>query len=146
MYIPAKADYALRALAILAAEDRPLSADAVATAEGLPPDFLRNVLNELQRAGLVQSRRGADGGYRLARPAREITTADVMRAVSGPLAEVRGLRPEDADAGKLQPLWIAVRASLRSVLEHVTVADLAADRLPAKVRKLVDDPDAWRSR
>ena len=146
MYIPAKADYALRALVTLARADGPLTADAVATAEGLPADFLRNVLNELQRTGLVQSRRGSDGGYRLARPASEVTTADVIRAVSGPLAEVRGLRPEHDDAGNLQPLWIAVRASLRSVLEHVTIADLAANRLPRRIQKLVDDPDAWTSR
>jgi Rrf2 family protein len=144
VYIPAKSDYALRAMAVLATADGPLSADAVASAQGLPTDFLRTVLNALQRAGLLTSRRGTDGGYRLARPADAITAADVLRAVSGPLAEVRGLRPEDAEG--LQPLWVAVRAALRSVLEHVTIADLAAGRLPRAIQRLVDDPDAWTSR
>jgi len=151
--ITAKADYAVRAAAELAAGEagaRPLKAEAIATAQGIPQNFLENILSDLRHAGLVRSQRGADGGYWLNRPAAEITIADVIRAVEGPLASVRGGPPEEVDyqgaAEPLQQVWIAVRASLRSVVERVTLADVAAGRLPARVVKLAEDPEAWVTR
>jgi Rrf2 family protein len=112
--------------------------------------FLENILGDLRHAGLVRSQRGADGGYWLNRPANEISVADIIRAVEGPLASVRGQRPEDiAYAGPAEPLskvWIAVRASLRSVAEHVTLADIASGELPEHVAALASDPEAWVTR
>jgi Rrf2 family protein len=149
--VSAKVDYALRAAGELAAAEGegPVKGDTVARAQGIPLKFLENILLELRHAGLVQSQRGAEGGYWLARPADEITLAEVIRAVEGPLANVRGVRPEalsyEGSAERLQDVWIAVRASLRSVLESVTLADLAARDLPGSVRALVSDPEAWRS-
>ncbi|MEY2431671.1 MAG: hypothetical protein QOC92_1396 [Acidimicrobiaceae bacterium] len=149
MRISAKADYAVRAAIELAGADRtsPLKGDRIASAQGIPTKFLENILSELRRSGLVGSRRGADGGYWLARPPEKITIADVIRAVEGPLANVQGVRPEelrfDGSAEPLQRMWISVRASLRGVLEHVTVADLVAGKLPPKIDKLADNPDAW---
>jgi Rrf2 family protein len=147
--ITAKADYAVRAAAELAAGEagaRPLKAEAIATAQGIPQNFLENILSDLRHAGLVRSQRGADGGYRLAKPAAEVSVADVIRAVEGPLAAVRGEAPEDVSysgaAAPLQDVWIAVRASLRAVVEHVSLADVAAGRVPAEVAELARDPDA----
>jgi Rrf2 family protein len=149
--ISAKADYALRAAAELAAAGGgPVKGDALARAQGIPPKFLENILSDLRQSGLVRSQRGAEGGYWLARPADEISVADIMRAVDGPLATVRGQRPEDVDyqgaAELLQRVWIAVRHNLREVTENVTVADLGAGRLPEVVRRLADDPEAWVTR
>jgi len=150
--ISAKVDYAVRASIELAGADRgtPVKGDRIAAAQGIPMKFLENILSELRRAGLVGSRRGTDGGYWLARPASKVTIADIIRAVEGPLANVQGVRPEDLEfvgsAIPLQRMWVCVRASLRSVLEHVTLADLVAGTLPAKVSKLADDPDAWSPR
>lgn len=150
MHISAKVDYAMRAMLGLAAADQghPAKADWLARENGLPVKFVENILVDLRRAGLVVSQRGADGGYRLARPASEITAAQVMRALDGPLAEVRGLRPESAryagPAEHLRDVWVAVRASLRSVLEEVTLAEIAAGRLPPSVERLCADPEAWR--
>jgi Rrf2 family protein len=146
--VSAKADYAIRAAVELAAAgDGPVKGDRIARAQGIPPNFLENILADLRNSGLVASRRGADGGYWLARPAGEVSLADVIRAVDGPLANVRGVRSEQvAYAGSAEPLrdvWIAVRASLRGVLEHVTLADLARGELPEHVRVLAADPDAW---
>jgi Rrf2 family protein len=146
--ISAKADYAIRAAVELAAAgDGPVKGDRIAKAQGIPPNFLENILADLRNSGLVASRRGADGGYWLARPAGEVSLADVIRAVDGPLANVRGVRSEQvAYAGSAEPLrdvWIAVRASLRGVLERVTLADLARGELPEHVRALAADPDAW---
>jgi len=150
MYISAKVDYAVRAMCTLAATEGPTTAEALATAQGLPPKYLEAILNDLRRGGLLTSQRGAEGGYRLAREAGEITVADVIRIIDGPLAEVRGLRPEAASyqgaAEHLQDVWVAVRAGLRSVLEEVSVADIAAGALPEAVTRLTDDPDAWQSR
>jgi Rrf2 family protein len=151
MHISAKVDYAVRALIVLAASDgKPISGAAVAEAGGLPPKFLDAILAELRRSGLVASQRGSEGGYRLARPAKEIALADVFRAIDGPLAEVRGERPEQASyvgvAHSLQGVWIAVRASLRNVLEQTTIADVAANRLPRHVQRFIDDPDALQAR
>ena len=150
MYISARSDYGLRALITLAAAGRPMTADELARTQNLPVSYLEATLLELRRAGLVASRRGPDAGYRFLRPPDQLTPADVMRAVDGPLAEVRGLRPEattyDPPAESLQQLWVAVRASLRSVLEGVTIAQLATGRLPARLARLVSDPDAWTPR
>jgi Rrf2 family protein len=151
MRISARADYAVRAAAELAAAgEGPTKGDAIARAQGIPLKFLENILGDLRHAGIVRSQRGADGGYWLARPADQITVADVIRAVEGPLASVRGGPPEHvAYAGAAESLasvWIAVRASLRSVVERVTLADVAAGTLPARVVKLADDPEAWVTR
>jgi Rrf2 family protein len=146
--VSAKADYAIRAAVELAAAgDGPTKGERIAQAQSIPPNFLENILVDLRNAGLVASRRGADGGYWLARPADEISLADVIRAVDGPLANVRGLRSEQVEyAGSAEPLrdvWVAVRASLRAVLENVTLADVANGELPEQVRGLAADPDSW---
>ncbi|SBW27577.1 RrF2 family transcriptional regulator [Protofrankia symbiont of Coriaria ruscifolia] len=151
MQISARADYALRALLTLAASNGDLvKGESLATAQDLPLRFLENILTDLRRSGLVLSRRGADGGYRLCRPANEITVAMVIRATDGPLASVRGRRPEEAvyegAAKHLQDVWIAVRVSLRRVLEEVTLADIASGHLPPIVGELGRDRDAWVGR
>jgi len=124
--------------------------EALAAAQGIPPKFLENILGDLRHARLVRSQRGAEGGYWLARPADEITVADIVRAVEGPLATVRGEPPEDVAyrgaAEPLQQVWIAVRKNLRAVLERVTLADVAAGRLPEHVIELARDPEAWTTR
>jgi Rrf2 family protein len=151
MRISAKADYAVRAAVELAgAGEGPVKGEAIARAQSIPLKFLENILGDLRQAGIVRSQRGAEGGYWLNRPANEVTVADIIRAVEGPLASVRGNRPEDVhyqgSAQALSQVWIAVRASLRSVVETVTLADLAAGRLPAKVSRLAEDPEAWVTR
>jgi Rrf2 family protein len=147
MHIPAKVDYGMRALLELTQIGEPATSESLAGAQQLPPKFLVAILNDLRRAGLVTSQRGVDGGYRLARPPSKITVADVMRALDGPLAEVRGLRPEmtsyEGAAEHLQDVWVAARASLRGVLERVTLDDVVKGRFPAPVARLVADPDAW---
>ena len=150
MRVSAKADYALRAGVELAAAagDGPVKGDRIAQAQGIPLKFLENILLDLRHAGLVHSQRGAEGGYWLAREPAEISLADVIRAVEGPIANVRGVRPEQVEyagvAAPLQDVWIALRASMRSVLEDVSLADLAAGRLPAAVAELTSDPEAWQ--
>jgi Rrf2 family protein len=151
MHVSAKADYAVRAAAELAAAGPgPVKGERIAEAQHIPLKFLENILSDLRHAGYVQSQRGAEGGYWLARPADQITLADIIRVVDGPLANVRGARPESVEyagtARHLLEVWIAVRVSLRSVLEQVTVADLIAGTLPARVRELTEVPDAWVSR
>lgn len=152
MYISAKVDYGTRALLALAASTtgQPVKAEVLAAAQGLPVRFLESILVELRRAGLVVSQRGADGGYRLAMPPDRIAVADVFRGLEGPLADVRGLRPEDAryegPAEHLRDVWVAVRAALRMVLESVTLADVAAGTLPDEVSQLLADPEAWHRR
>jgi Rrf2 family protein len=147
--VSAKADYALRACVELAAAegDGHLKGERIAQAQEVPLKFLENILGDLRHAGLVRSQRGAEGGYWLAKPAAEITLAEVIRAVEGPLANVRGVRPDaisyQGSAEPLREVWIALRASLRSVLEAVTLADIADGELPAVVRELVADPEAW---
>ncbi len=132
------------------AGERPVKAERIATAQGIPLNFLENILGELRHAGLVRSHRGAEGGFRLARDPAEITIADVIRAVEGPLASVRGAPPEESEylgaSAALPRVWIAVRANLRRVVEHVTVADVACGRLPKGIDKLADDPDVWVTR
>jgi Rrf2 family protein len=146
--VSAKADYALRATIELAvAGDGPVKGERIAQAQEIPLKFLENILGELRQAGIVRSQRGVEGGYWLARPADEISLAEVVRAVEGPIANVRGIGPQEVEyagpAGPLREVWIAVRASLRSVLEGVTVADVARGALPPEVAELARDPDAW---
>ncbi len=152
MRISAKADYAVRAAAELAAADdgagRWVKAEALSRAQGIPLSFLENILRELRRAGIVKTHRGAEGGYLLARPAGEVTVAEVLRAVEGPLAAVQGTRPESLEypgaAAGLPDVWVAVRAALRGVLELVTLADLASGTLPSEVTRALADDDAWQ--
>ena len=149
MRVSAKTDYAIRAALELAAapDEKPVKGERIATAQAIPLRFLENILMQLRHAGLVESRRGADGGYRLARPAAEVKLADVIRAIDGPLAGVGGVRPESLGfngvAEPMREVWIAVRASLRSVLEGVTLADVVAGELPDHVRSMLGDEDAW---
>lgn len=142
-------DYALRAVIELAATaDGPLKGERIAQAQEIPLKFLENILGDLRHAGIVRSQRGVEGGYWLARSPDEISVADVVRAVEGPIANVRGLGPESVtyvgSAAPLREVWIAVRANLRAVLEHVSVADVARDELPSEIAELVRDPDAWQ--
>src|SRR5215211_4717637 len=150
MRVSAKTDYALRAaVELAAAEGAQVKGERLSSSQSIPLRFLENILLQLRHAGIVESRRGADGGYRLARSPEEITLADVIRAIDGPLAGVSGQRPETLDfKGRSEPLrevWVAVRASLRAVLEQVTLADVAAGELPDNVRVLTSEPDAWVS-
>jgi Rrf2 family protein len=149
MRVSAKVDYALRATIELAtAESGPVKGERIAQAQEIPLKFLENILGDLRHAGIVRSQRGVEGGYWLARPADQITIAEVVRAVEGPIANVRGVGPEQVEysgsAERLREVWIAVRANLRAVLEHVTIADLARGELPANIETLVADPDAWQ--
>lgn len=150
MRISAKVDYAVRALAELAAERGVLKGEEIAQRQSLPLNFLENILRELRRAGVVSSQRGAVGGYRLAMEPSEVSIADVIRAVEGPLADVHGEPPEDLDypgpAAALQQVWVATRANLRAVLETVTIAHIVSGRLPADVGRLVKRRDAWAKR
>lgn len=147
MQISAKADYAIRALVELTARGGgPVKGEVLARAQDIPPRFLESILAQLRQRGVLHSRRGADGGYWLARPAEQIPLADVIRATDGPLASVRGQRPEqvayEGAAARLSEVWFAVRVSLREVLEEVTIADVAAGTLPAHVVALTRQPDA----
>jgi Rrf2 family protein len=150
--VSAKADYAVRAAVELATADDGVlvKGEQVAEAQAIPIKFLENILVDLRQAGIVNSRRGPEGGYWLARPADEVTVADVMRAAEGPLASVRGEKPEDLGyAGSAEPLrdvWVALRAGLRDVLEHVTLADIAEGKLPKAVTGRTGEPGAWERR
>jgi Rrf2 family protein len=151
MRISAKADYAVRAAAELAAPERagrPIKGEQLAAAQRIPRKFLENILTDLRHAGLVRTRRGAEGGYALTRPASEISVAEVLRAVEGPLAAVQGTRPESlrygGAAGRLPEVWVALRANIRAVLERVTLADLAGGELPDEIAALTTPADAWQ--
>lgn len=148
--ITAKADYAVRAALELAGAGKPVKGDALAAAQGIPLKFLENILIDLRHSGIVRSQRGPEGGYWLAKPADAISVADVFRAVEGPLASVRGESPEDLEyvgsAEQLRQVWVALRANIRAVLETVTLADIANDRLPKKVLRLTEQPGAWARR
>jgi Rrf2 family protein len=152
MRITAKADYAVRATLELAAapEGEPVKGEQLADSQGIPLQFLEHILLDLKHARLVRAKRGARGGYWLARPADEVTVADVIRAVEGPLANVHEWAPEDTEypgpAERLRDIWIAVRANLRAVLEQVTLADVCEGSLPEEIEELVSDPDAWVKR
>ncbi|MDQ1019719.1 RrF2 family transcriptional regulator [Streptomyces afghaniensis] len=151
MRISARADYAVRAVVELAVRqgEGPVKAEVVATAQDIPHKFLEGILGDLRRGGVVDSRRGGGGGYRLAREAARITVADVIRAVDGPIVSVRGERPTglaySGTAEPLLPLWIALRANVRRILEGVTIADLAAGALPEPVERLAAEPAAWEN-
>src|SRR2546427_2652759 len=152
MRISAKADYAVRAALELAAapEGEPVKGEGLAEAKGIPLQFLEHILLELKHARLVRARRGARGGYWLSKPPEEITIANVIRAVEGPLANIQDQAPEQTkypgNAEPLHDVWIAVRASLRRVLEHVTIADLRDGKIPADVLELTRDEGAWVTR
>ena len=152
MRISAKADYAVRAALELAAapEGEPVKGEQLAAAQKIPLQFLEHILLELKHAQLVQARRGARGGYWLARPPERITVADVIRAVEGPLANIHENAPEElhyaGSAEKLRDVWVAVRAALRSVLENVTLDELASGRLPWRVDAIINNPEAWIKR
>ncbi len=150
MRVSAKSDYALRALIEIASrtDEGPVSAEELGRRQDIPHGFLQSILADLRRAGVVMSQRGQSGGWRLAAEPSDVSVADVIRAVDGPLVSVYGLRPEavtyNDNASVLQPVWIAARSSLRDVLEHVTIADLATGKLPKEVASRTSDKDAWR--
>jgi Rrf2 family protein len=150
--ISAKTDYAIRAAAELAAAPlgQWVKTESVSNSQDIPLPFLLNILAELRTAGLVRSRRGVDGGYQLARPACELSVADIIRAVDGPLANIAGQRPEDLEypgaAAALRETWIALRATMRSVLEGITLEQLASGELPSPVKAMLRDDDVWRAR
>jgi Rrf2 family protein len=152
MHVTAKADYAVRAVVELAGsrQDAPRKVDELARAQGIPVSFLENILTQLRSSGIVRSQRGPEGGYWLAHPADEINLAQVIRAVEGPLVGVRGQRPEEVQysgkAESLQQVWVALRASLRRVLEHVTVEQVASGKLPREVVALTREEEAWKTR
>ncbi len=152
MRISAKADYAVRASLELAAapDEEPVKGERLSEAQEIPLQFLEHILLELKHARLVRARRGARGGYWLARAPEEITIADVIRAVEGPLANIQDSAPEETDypgpAEPMRDVWVAVRANLRQVLERVTLADVVNGKLPEPVGELIDDPDAWHVR
>lgn len=152
MRVSAKVDYALRALVELAARpnEQPVKGEELAGLQGIPLRFLENILAELRNAGVVASRRGAEGGYWLARPAGEVTMGDVIRALEGPLANVQGVRPDlvrfEGHAAPLRDVWVATRARIREVLDHVSLADVASGSLPDHVHDALSLPGAWDSR
>ena len=148
MRLSGRTDYALRASAELAAEpDRPLTTEVIALRQDIPTSYLGAILAELRRAGIVRARRGPEGGWTLARPARAISLADVIRAIDGALTDIAGTRPENlhyvGPATGLQPVLVALRAAERQILESISLADVVSGHLPARVRRLLDDPDAW---
>ncbi|MGH9118719.1 MAG: RrF2 family transcriptional regulator [Acidimicrobiales bacterium] len=150
MRISAKVDYAVRAMVELAASDGPVKAEEIADRQHIPVHFLLNILGRLKLAGLAESRRGSDGGYWLALDPLDISIADVIRAVEGPLADVHDVPPEELDypepAAALRDVWLATRAALRRVLEQVSIADVAAGKLPAGVADELADPGSWHRR
>ena len=151
MRVSAKADYAIRAAAELASSDGdPVKGEQLAEAQDIPLQFLEQILLELKKAGIVRTRRGARGGYWLAKSASEVSLAEVIRAVEGPIANVQSAPPESityrGNAASLQQVWIAVRASLRQVLESVTLEQVVSGDLPAEVTSLATPEDAWITR
>lgn len=151
MQISAKADYAIRAVTELARAamegEGPVKGEKISSSQNIPRKFLENILLDLKHSGIVRTQRGASGGYWLALPPEEVTLARVIRAVEGPLANVRGEWPESVKyTGAARPLtyvWIAVRANLRAVLDTVTFADVVEGKLPASITDLTNDPEAW---
>jgi Rrf2 family protein len=152
MHVTAKADYAVRAVVELAdsSQGSPRKVEDIAQAQGIPVSFLENILTQLRSSGVVRSQRGPEGGYWLAHPATEVSLAQVIRAVEGPLVGVRGQRPEEIEysgsAEALQQVWIALRANLRKVLDEVTVADVAEGKLPKEIMALTKAEEAWAAR
>ena len=152
MRVSAKVDYAVRAAVQLAAHDGDglVKAEAIASAQGIPRKFLDNILQGLRQAGIVESRRGPEGGHRLARPPGDVSIADVIRAIDGPLANVGGRSPDAVDfpglAEPMREVWVATRVALREVLEDVTLAHVVGGELPEVVRERLDAPGAWQRR
>jgi len=151
MRISAKVDYAVRAaLELAAAGGEPIKGEAIADAQEIPLKFLENILGELKHTGIVASRRGAQGGYWLAKDAEEVSLADIVRAVEGPLATVRGQGPESlsykGEAEPLQKVWIALRANIRLVMEDTSLADVVGGKLPSEVGELSEPAEAWSQR
>ena len=152
MRVSAGVDYAVRAAVVLASQptDRWTKGEAIAAGQGVSFRYCEQLLADLRRAGLVVSQRGAEGGYRLARPAGEISVADVIRAIDGPLGDVHGVAPEDVDypepATHVRDVWVATRSALRTLLEQVSLADVTAGRFGPGVTGLLDDPEAWERR
>jgi Rrf2 family protein len=152
MHVTAKADYAVRAVVELAGSSHgaPRKVDDVARSQGIPVSFLENILTQLRSSGIVRSQRGPEGGYWLAQASEQVSLADIIRAVEGPLVGVRGQRPEEIEytgsAEALQSVWIALRANLRKVLESVSVADVAAGKLPKEILALTREEEAWHTR
>ncbi len=151
MRVSAKTDYAVRALLELAvAGDGPVKGERLAESQAIPLKFLENILTDLRHAGIIRAQRGAEGGYWLARDAGDVTVGEVIRAVDGPLASVRGEAPEDVAyegaAENLRTVWVALRASMRSVVDEITLEDVVNDTLPSEVRRLTEAPDAWSRR
>jgi Rrf2 family protein len=151
MRVSAKSDYALRALIEIArhSDDQPVRAEEIGQLQDIPKGFLQAILADLRKAGILLSQRGQAGGWRFARPAGEVTVADVIRAVDGPLVSVYGVRPEsvqyNAAAERLQEVWVAARTSLRDVLEHVTISSLVDEDLPNAVTSRTVDDEAWKA-
>jgi Rrf2 family protein len=147
MRLSARVDYALRAMSELAAAGAPRTVEQLSEVQRIPNKYLESILGELRRTGLLRSQRGPEGGYRLARPADTISIADVIRALDGELANVRGSRPENlayvGSATALQEVWIALRASERAILEGVTLAHVVTCEMPKPVAALVANPSAW---
>jgi Rrf2 family protein len=151
MRISAKVDYAVRAsIELAAAGGEPIKGEQIADAQEIPLKFLENILGELKHTGIVASRRGAQGGYWLAKPAEDVSLADIVRAVEGPLASVRGQGPETlkykGEAVPLQNVWIALRANIRAVMEDTSLADVVGGDLPVEVRELSEPAEAWSTR
>ena len=150
MRVSAKSDYALRALIEISSSsgEAPISAEEIGRLQGIPHNFLQAILADLRRAGIVISVRGQSGGWRMARDAADVSVADIIRAVDGPLVSVYGLRPEaveyNGSAMILQLVWIAARANLREVFERVTIDRLSRGDLPLEIMKLTKDDEAWR--
>jgi Rrf2 family protein len=149
--VSAKTDYAVRALLELTvAGDGPVKGERLAEAQAIPLKFLENILTDLRHAGIIRAQRGAEGGYWLARDPSSVTVGEIIRAVDGPLASVRGEAPEDVAyegaAENLRTVWVALRASMRSVVDEITLEDVVNDRLPSQVRRLTEAPDAWSRR
>ena len=150
MRVSAKSDYALRALIEMASrvDGRPVSAEELGRLQEIPHGFLQAILADLRRSGVVMSQRGQSGGWRMGRAPTDVSVADVIRAVDGPLVSVYGLRPEavsyNETADVLQHVWIAARHSLRDVFEHVSIQQLSDGKLPKAVTSRTADEDAWQ--
>ncbi len=149
MRVSAKSDYALRALIEIATrtDAKPVSAEELGRSQDIPHGFLQAILADLRRSGIVLSQRGQSGGWKMARDTAEVSVADVIRAVDGPLVSVYGLRPESVTyndrANVLQPVWIAARTALRDVFENVSIQQLAAGELPIEVTSRSEDHEDW---
>ncbi len=155
MHVSAKADYGMRALLVLTASHREdparlVKGEAISGAQAIPIKFLEGILRQLRQAGIVASQRGAEGGYRLDRDPRDVSIADVVRALDGPLADVHGQRPEDldysGDSEHLREVWVAVRGAMRHVLERISLADVSGGTFPEEVSALLAEPGAWQRR